>query len=112
MKKTMVALCSALVICMCNMLMPATVYAEESSCTRHMLNLVYERTYTTTMSSHPLLLYNGPDGPVYDTCHIQNHYKDTYPKCSVCGYVDLNYQLTHQLIGSRHDNMACPYYTD
>lgn len=111
MKKVMIALSFAMVIFASNMWMPATVYAkEESGCKEHMLNLVYERSYSTPVSSHPILLYNGPDGPVYDTCHVRNHYKDTHPKCSVCGYVDLDYRLTHELMSVEHDNVACPLH--
>lgn len=110
MKRVMFALCSALIILTCSIIRPITVYAEDRGCKEHMLDQVYERTYQVTLSSHQVFLYNGTDGPVYDTCHVKGEYKDTFPKCSVCGYVDLNYRLTHVLQSSWHDNIACPLH--
>lgn len=112
MKKVILALCSAVVILTCSMLTPLVAQAEERGCTEHMLDQVYERTYTVTLSVHEIFVYDDPTGPVYDTCHVKGEYKDTHPKCSVCGYVDFNYRLTHVQLRYWHDNVACPLHTN
>jgi len=110
MKKIIVALCSAMVIFACNMLMPVSVCAEERSCSHQMYGS-HTTNYDILLSTHPVYTGDGPTGPLYETCQIRKMIYTVHPKCQLCGYIDYGYVLeTWDEIF--HVNINCPLHNN
>lgn len=108
MRKTLVALCTVAIL-VCNILIPITACAEEKSCNHNMsgeYDVVVSDEYAY---SHQFLIYNGPNGPVYDTCAVHRVTHNIYPRCTLCGYVFI-YNTPTVRIENRHQHPECPDY--
>ena len=94
MKKTIIALCTVMIIFACNLLTSVPVCAEERNCGHNSYvsgayldpNSIYY-----TYSTHPYKIGDGITGPIYGTCHISTCHGVKYPQCSICGDVDYNH---------------------
>lgn len=93
MKKTIIALCTAISIFSYNMLIPITVHAQERDCGHHSYTLTYldPSSVYYISSSHQYLEGNGANGPIYGTCHIKAYHGIRYPQCSICWDVDYSH---------------------
>ena len=97
MRKVILAVCAAVVIFSCNMLTPLTVSAAMNSCPPHTMSATHSGTMYRTYS-HPYLVANGPNGPVYDTCYVLGLYDEVYLRCPLCGFIDYDNPVSSVLI--------------
>ncbi len=108
MKRNVIALCMAVMIVACSILIPETACAAEKisrvSCLVHHFHSIPGNCYT--YSSHPYLMENGLQGPVYGTCQITQFCSCYYDECVVCGYIDYSHpqqihveSVTHSACG-------------
>ena len=104
MKKTMMALCSAIIILASSLLTPASVCAVERSCAHEYNSTVSGFCYTH--SSHPYVVNNGVNGPEYGTCHITVFNSCEYFKCWKCDYVNYSNPINLHYVSESHD--SCP----
>ncbi len=103
MKKVVVALCSVIVIFASNMLMPMSVLAEEHAC-NHEYSIEIQGTYNGSYT-HPYLIENGSQGPVYGTCYVTYTCDCIYLECHLCGHVDYGHPLNcHNYRNYVHSN--------
>lgn len=103
MKKTLIALCTAVVIFACNVLTPATVCAAENGgCTSHTYGTATTGVKHVFLSSHQYLIENGPDGPIYGTCYVYHVYYGAYPQCTTCGALDYDHPVWEDDMGIWH----------
>ena len=109
MKKIIMAVCSAAVILACYMLTPVSVCAQERSCDHDMLDHYYEEVSDIFAYSHQVFLYNGSNGPVYESCSVHRITYNVYPRCSKCGYVFIYNQPTETIV-MYHKNLNCPLH--
>ena len=108
MKKTIIAICSAIIILACNMLTPMTALAEARACKYHKYHDSHKSNYLVYLSSHPVYIYD-PYGPVYENCTPYENHEVEYPKCSVCGHIDYSFELSHT-VEVIHPNINCPLH--
>ncbi len=105
MKKTMMALCSAIIILASSLLTPASVCAAERSCPPHEFNSIVSNQFCYVYSSHPYVISNEPSGPQYGTCYITTYGSCEYLKCGKCDYVNTSNPINFQPISVTHS--AC-----
>ena len=102
MKKTLVVLCSVVLILTYNFMVPLTVSAAD--CPPHVFSLTHEGPRHTN-SSHQYKVSDGSNGPIYGTCYTTINYYGCYPRCSKCGYIDYANYYWENYVGTYHS--AC-----